>query len=72
MPAKIEKVWLCYGAIGCHFNPRENGHVTDVVTLMEGEWSYYGGSQFKGGRIVIVRRWPVYGGRMYMLWWWSV
>ena len=57
MPAKIEKVWLCYG--GCHFNGRENGHVTEVVTLMEEEWSYYGGGQFKGGRIVIVRRWPV-------------
>ena len=57
MPAKIEKVWSCYG--GCHFNGRENGHVTEVVTLMEGEWSYYGGGQFKGGRIVMVWRWPV-------------
>ena len=57
MPAKIEKVWSCYG--GCHFNGRENGHVTEVVTLMEGEWSYYGGGQFKGGRIVMVRNWPV-------------
>ena len=57
MPAKIEKVWLCYG--GCHFNGRENGHVTEMVTLMEGEWSYYGDGLFKGGRIVIVRRWPV-------------
>ena len=36
----------CYR--GCHFNGRENGHVTEVVTLMEGEWSYYGGGQFKG------------------------
>ena len=35
MPAKMETVWLCYG--GCHFNGRENGHVTEVVTLMEGE-----------------------------------
>ena len=35
MPAKIEKVWSCYG--GCHFNGRENGHVTEVVTLIEGE-----------------------------------
>ena len=43
----------------CHFNGRENGHVTEVVSLIEGEWSYYGGGQFKGGRIVIVRRWPV-------------
>ena len=57
MLAKIEKVWSCYG--GCHFNGRENGHVTEVVTLMEGEWSYYRGGQFKGGR-------------MYMLWWWPV
>ena len=22
---------------------KENGHVTEVVTLMEGEWSCYGG-----------------------------
>ena len=34
-PAKIEKVWSCYG--GCHFNGRENGHVTELVTLMGGE-----------------------------------
>ena len=57
MLAKIEKVWSCYG--GCHFNGRENGHVTEVVTLMEGEWSYCRGGQLKGGR-------------MYMLWWWPV
>ena len=25
--------WSCYGA---HFNGRKNGHVTEVVTLMEG------------------------------------
>ena len=25
---------------------KENGHVTEVVTLMEGEWSCYGGGQF--------------------------
>ena len=31
MPAKIEKVWLCNG--GCHFNGRENGHVTEVIIL---------------------------------------
>ena len=55
MPAKIEKVWSCYG--GCHFNGRENGHVTEVVdNLMEGEWSCYGGSQFKGGRMVLLQR----------------
>ena len=33
-------------------------------TLMEGEWSYYRGGQFKGGRIN--------GGRMVMLQRWSV
>ena len=46
MPAKIEKVWSCYG--GCHCNGRENGHVTEVVNLMAGEWSYYRVGQFKG------------------------
>ena len=25
---------------------RENGHVTEVVTLMEGEWSCYRDGQF--------------------------
>ena len=35
MPAKIEKVWSCYG--GCHFNGTENGHITEVTSLMEGE-----------------------------------
>ena len=27
----------------------ENGHFTEVLTLMEGQWSCYGGGQFKGG-----------------------
>ena len=31
----------------------ENGHVTEVDSLMEREWSCYGGGQFKGGRMVI-------------------
>ena len=35
MPAKIEKVWSCYG--GCHFNGRENGHITELASLKEGE-----------------------------------
>ena len=30
--------------------------VTGVVTLMEGEWSCYGGGQFKGGRMVLLQR----------------
>ena len=34
----MEGEWSCYG--GCHFNGRENVHVTKVVTLMEGQrWS---------------------------------
>ena len=57
MPAKIEKVGSCYG--GCHFNGRENGHVTEVVTLMEGEWSYYRGGQFNRGRMVMLQRWSL-------------
>ena len=28
---------------------RENGLVTEVVSLMEGEWSCCGGGQFNGG-----------------------
>ena len=39
---------------------RENGHATEVVTLMEGEWSCYRGGQFKGGSIVMLQRWSVY------------
>ena len=44
MPAKREKISSCYR--GCHFNGRENGHVTEVITLMEGKWSGYRGGQF--------------------------
>ena len=36
---------------------RENGHVTEVVTLMEREWSLYGGGQFNGRRMVMLERW---------------
>ena len=28
---------------------RENGHVTEVDSLMQGEWLCYGGGQFNGG-----------------------
>ena len=35
MGAKIEKVWSCYG--DCHFNGRENGHITELASLKEGE-----------------------------------
>ena len=38
---------------------RENGHVTEVACLMNGEWLCYGGGQYNGGRIVILQRWSV-------------
>ena len=28
-------------------------------SLMEGEWSYYRGGKFNGGRMVLLQRWPV-------------
>ena len=39
---------------------------------MEGEWSCYGGGQFKRGRMLMLRRWQVRKGRMTMLERWSV
>ena len=52
---------------------------------MQGEWSCYGGSQYNGGRMVMLQRWPVMeracscyiggqfnGGSMVMLQRWSV
>ena len=33
--------------------------VTEVVTLMEGQWSCYGGGQFEEGRMVLLQRQPV-------------
>ena len=37
---------------------RENGP-REVVSLMEREWSCYGGCQFKGGRMVMLQTWSV-------------
>ena len=37
----------------------ENGHVMEVDSLKEGEWSCYRGGQLNGGRIVILQRWPL-------------
>ena len=37
----------------------EHGHVTEVASVMEREWSFYGGGQFKGGRMDMLQRWPV-------------
>ena len=66
---------------------RENGHFTELFTLMEGEWSCYGGGQFKWGRMVMLRKMSLMegerscqrvrdgqfnGGIMVMLWRWPV
>ena len=48
MPAKI--VQVCQSR-------RENDHV--MVSLMEGEWSCYGGGQFNGERMVMLQKWSV-------------
>ena len=37
---------------------RENG-LTEVVSLMEREWSCYGGGQFNGGSMIMLERWSV-------------
>ena len=37
----------------------EHGDVTEVVSLMEGEWSCYGGSQVKAGRMVMLQKWSL-------------
>ena len=46
---------------------KENGHVTEVVNLMEGEWSCYGGGEFKGGRMVCYRGGMFNGGGWFVL-----
>ena len=33
--------------------------VREVASLTEGEWSCYGGGQFKGGRMVMLQMWQV-------------
>ena len=37
---------------GCSLQWRESGHVTEVVSLREGEWSCY--VQYKEGRLAIL------------------
>ena len=44
----------------CQFNG-DNGHVMEVASSMEGEWSYRGG-QFNGVRMVMLRKWTVIEG----------
>ena len=50
MPAKTEQV--------CQ-SRRENDHVTEIASLMEGEWSCHGGDQFNGGRMVMLQKWSL-------------
>ena len=45
---------------GGHFHGKENGHFTEVVTLMEREWSCYRGGLFNGER-----EWSCYGGGQF-------
>ena len=65
----MEAEWSCYGGGQFHGGrmvmlqswsvERENGHVTELASLMEGEWSCYRGSQFNGVNLVMLQRWPV-------------
>ena len=34
--------------------------ITEVVSLIEGEWSCYRGRHFNGGRMLMLRLWSVY------------
>ena len=38
---------------------RENGHVTEVASLMEGKWFCYNGDLFNGWGMVLLRGWSV-------------
>ena len=68
MASLKEGEWSCYR--GGKFNGgsghvtevtrlRENGHVTEVVTLIGGEWSCYRGDHFNEGSMVILQSRPV-------------
>ena len=35
---------------------RENSHVRGVVSFIKGEWSFYRGVHFNGGRVVMLQR----------------
>ena len=63
----MEKEWSCYRGVQFHGGRmvmlqrwsvlrRENDHVREVLTLMEGEWSCYRVCQLKEGE------WSCYGG----------
>ena len=66
----MEGKWSCYG--GGQFKPgrmvmlqrwtvywRENGHVTEVASLMEGAWPCYRGGQFNVGSMFMLQRWSM-------------
>ena len=38
---------------------KENGHVMEVASLKEGEWSCYRCGQFNARSMVMLQRWPV-------------
>ena len=48
----------CYRS-GHLFNCRENGHVTEVVSLERENGHITVGGQFNGGRIIMLQRWIV-------------
>ena len=50
MPAKIDQVYQ---------SRRENDHVTEIASLMEGEWSCYRSGHFNEGRMVMLQKSPV-------------
>ena len=37
----------------------EHGHVTEVASLVQGEWSYYRSGHFNGGRMVTLQKWSL-------------
>ena len=46
----MEGEWLWRWAVSWG----KNGNVTEVVSLMEREWSCYRGGQFNGGRMIML------------------
>ena len=65
----MEREWSCYR--GGQFNGgrmimliwsvqwRENSHVMEGASLIEGGRSCYIGGQFNGGRMVMLRKWSL-------------
>ena len=48
---------------------KDNGHSTEVANLMEGQWSFYGGGQFNGGRMIMLRGGQFNGERIMLQMW---